>query len=124
MSKTVPSQVVEIIDQCYPKDSIPQSIIPMNGQHCARLGAIISLVDDIPSELITLDGLYYFDLRCSCEAIRTAIEKEKNQDRRDFAAGGSILLLPIKGMSPVILLRNCLVKCPDEFPSHTTSELG
>ena len=129
MPRVVPSQVVETIEKLYytkeggdsewPKD------IPMNQAHCATMGAILSLVQQIPNELITLDAEQFFRFEASRQAIQAAIEKSMGQ-RLDEAGVHPIHLSPIPGLgseNPIRLLHSCLAQCPDEFPSSQTAEL-
>ena len=129
MPRVVPSQVVETIEKLYytkeggdsewPKD------IPMNQAHCATMGAILSLVQQIPNEFITLDAEQFFRFEASRQAIQAAIEKSMGQ-RLDEAGVHPIHLSPIPGLgseNPIRLLHSCLAQCPDEFPSSQTAEL-
>ena len=129
MPRVVPSQVVETIEKLYytkeggdsewPKD------IPMNQAHCATMGAILSLVQQIPNEFITLDAEQIFRFEASRQAIQAAIEKSMGQ-RLDEAGVHPIHLSPIPGLgneNPIRLLHSCLAQCPDEFPSPATAEL-
>ena len=121
MPRVVPSQVVEVIDQVFPnlKDQkdISQDRFSINRDHQNEVAAIVELIDQIPSELIKLDPKDYTALQLAISAIKNTLPTWK---LRDFG------LDRIHGygyLNPVTLIRNALVKCPDEGVSESVSDL-
>ncbi len=118
----VPSQVVEFIKLAYPfavnqKDHNEQVHIHGMDQS-SRLGAIITLINQIPPELITLKGDDYIKFISCIEAIKQALSLWSSGN--DFPIR---TVDPFGFLSPVTHLLRLLEKCPDEFPSPSTNEL-
>jgi hypothetical protein len=115
MPRIVPTQAVELIDQFFPRAQSQDSfLVPF--ADTARLAAVLSFVEQIPSELLTLTGQ---DLSNFAAAL--AIVKRAQQVwslRAD-----NVSLEDIQGVSPIVLLRRALAKCPDEAPAPGTTEL-
>lgn len=126
MPRVVPSQVVIFIDEIFPMFK-PDS--PDRGQwcnlgivDCYRFQGVLDLVDQIPSELITLDNRDYSAFISSVSAIRTVMGNPKS------GGPGTIYveLAPIPEfgkLNPLAIIRDLLSKCPDEFPRESTSLL-
>lgn len=64
MARVVPSQVVELIDKLFSSANFEKKF-SLDYSHTPQLAAIVSLVKQIPPELIALTGNSYvkFDLR-------------------------------------------------------------
>jgi hypothetical protein len=121
MSRVVPSQVVDIIDQLFPdakdqKDT-RQNQFSIDRGHQNEMAAIIELVKQIPSELITLNPKDYTGLQLAITAIRTTIQVWKSRE------WGLDLIRGYGNLNPVTIIRNALSKCPDEGISKSTSDL-
>lgn len=123
MPRVVPSQVVDLIDRMFPwaaqTDQIPGSPLAI-GAVLPRLAAIVQLADQIPGELIILEGDQYSLFVAGLTAIRTAIAAW-------IERGDVISLDPIRGLpdvSPIVLLRRTLALCPDEYPPVGTTGLN
>jgi hypothetical protein len=114
MARVVPSQIVSLIDR--------NRISWEPGVSHASAGvltAIVRLVDELPTELLTISGADYDDLVCGVEAIRNAVAFWHHISTRGFVG-----LTRINEKQPPILIRDALAKCPDQAPSPVTAELS
>lgn len=124
MPRVVPSQVVTLIDKLFPftatqKDT-QESRVHLELADAPRLAAVVELADQIPPELIVLEGDDYAVYTSSLAAIRTSIDTWQ-------ARGGVHPLERLPGfgnLNPVTLLRRALKQCPDEYPAPSTVELA
>jgi hypothetical protein len=83
-----------------------------------KLEAIITLIEQIPDELITLEDQDYTELIASLAAIRSILKRWETHPEQD--------LIPMPGLSslnPVVVIHHALARCPDQFPSPGTAEL-
>jgi len=114
MPRIVPSQVVELIDQMFPraKDSDHQRI--GGGPESA---AIINLAKQIPDGLLTLSGQDLSDY-----FVTLAMIENTDQSRLALQRGLDVPLH--RGFSTIFLLRRALAKCPDEAPAPGTADLA
>lgn len=113
MSRVVPSQVVQLIDQLYSQAVVsPQFNVGAGPQ----LLAIVALARQIPTELLPLDGQDLSDYVVALEYMESA-EKQRLALQR----GTSVV--EYRGSNVVALLRAALAKCPDEAPAPGTTEL-
>ena len=115
MAKVVPSQIVSLINRDPPALASPTRSVSHGS--AAILTAIIRLVDELPTELLTISGNDYDDLVCGVEAIRNAVAFWQH------SRAGRIGLQDFRGRHPLILIRDALEKCPDQAPAAATSEL-
>lgn len=122
MARVVPSQVVELIDQMFPqaKDE-NQKAFSLEIIHLPQLSAIIALIEQIPPELINLNGRYYMELEASMAAIKSSMQCWQGP-------GGSNRfelnkLNGLSNLSPLTLIRRALAGCPDEYPAASTAKL-
>jgi hypothetical protein len=120
MPRVVPSQVVSFIDQVFPWAANQQEHHGVNlvMGNSAELTGLLNLIDEMPGELLTLDGLNYSIYVCSIAAVRNQIDV--------WTARGDVgALVFVHGLpqySPVALIRRALVTCPDQStPSATTA---
>jgi hypothetical protein len=121
MPQTVPSQVVEFIDQVFPfaKNQKEGDGAQLASSHAPTLAAIVNLVNLIPGHLIDLSRSDYTTFVASLEAIRTSLGQWQSR-----GADHALKKVPGLGkLSPVTHLRRCLGKCPDELPSPGTPGL-
>lgn len=121
MPRVVPSQVVTVLDQLFPdaKNQVEGKDLHLFFGHAMALMAIVDLVERIPDELLVLSVQEYSILRVSTAAIRTQVETW--QMRGDIGPLTRVAGLP--ALSPITLIRQCLARCPDEFPAAATTEL-
>lgn len=124
MPRVVPSQVVTLIDKLFPftstQEDTPQARTTLDHNYSNSLAAIVELADQIPPELIALEGENYTAYVSSLAAIRTTIITWQTR-------GGVQPLSTIQGfgnLNPVTLLRRNLKLCPDEFPALSTATLS
>jgi hypothetical protein len=123
MSRVVPSQVVGVIDQIFPfaKDQKDRkdARFPIDKTYQNEMAAIIELVDQIPSELLRLDPDDYVALLLTVTAIKNTIPewKVRNYGLEHIHGYGH------GNLNPVTIIRNALVKCPDEGVAKSTSDL-
>jgi hypothetical protein len=115
MPRTVPSQVVALIDQNFP--NIKSPVFGVNHSTVAVLTAITRLTDAIPTELLTISGEDYSDLVCGVEAIRNSVVFWQQKGEGGIENPG------IRGKNALSLIREALTKCPDQSPSPATEEL-
>lgn len=117
MSKVVPSQVVALIDDIFPNAPSGDEVRPGSG-HSPVLTAIVTLVGDIPNELIQLSGKDYSDFVVGLAGL-------DNMVRSWWERGTGVTpQWKSKNGSFVALVRRTLSKCPDEVPAPSTAELA
>lgn len=118
----MPSQIVEVIDQIFPRardqKDTQQDRFSVNRSDQNELAAIVELFDQIPSELILLDQNEYAALQLAVTAIKNTIPSWK---LRDY---GLDRIHGYGNLNPVTIIRNALSKCPDEGVSSTVSDLA
>lgn len=114
MARTVPSQIVALIDQNPPGAS---ANLPVSHATVGILTAVTRLIDELPVELLTISGVDYSDLVCSVESIRNSVAFWQQKGE------GQIGNLGIRGKNVLVLIREVLAKCPDQAPSPATAEL-
>lgn len=119
MPRVVPSQVVTLIDQLFPWANNLGSGRKLDFHYSGQLASILELVDQIPPELIVLDPDNYTKFVLSVSVIRTAINTTWWRGS-GYKLGG---VPGLGGAHPVVLIRQCLSVCPDEFPAPSTVEL-
>lgn len=115
MPRVVPNQVVELIDQFFTNDRTTTQIRVHIGA-TAHIAAVLAFVREIPSELLTLSGQDLSDYVVALAMIDRV-------QQLWIAGGGHWNLSDRRGVSPIVLLRRALAKCPDEVPSPDTAEL-
>jgi hypothetical protein len=115
MPRVVPSQVVALIDQIWPKSQTDPDF-PVYPASAGVLSAIVRLTNEIPSELLTIEAEDYTDLVHGLEELANAVN-------RWLQRGGNDPPARIRGRSPVSIIRGVLAECPDESPSPNTATL-
>jgi hypothetical protein len=113
MTSVLPSEVVSFILQQFPGDTHGR----MTAHQAPALAAIVRLVDQIPQELLLISGDDLIDLVSGTEGLRHMVALFENRGNTDAPQGGP------RG-DPIVLIRNALKKCPDQWPSSETAELG
>jgi integrase len=115
MPRVVPSQVVSLIDSIG-DFSGPMDRRNMEQADAAELSALVTLIDEIPGELLTLDHQRYKALLSGKARVLATIEsRDRAQRLGPFV--DPILYAAISG------IRDALSGCPDQAPAPTTSEL-
>jgi hypothetical protein len=115
LPKVIPSQVVALIESVYPAIKAHSNMQVYSGD-AAVLAAIINLVDDIPEELLTISGEDYSNFVLALQSMGAAVNRWTQR-------GGDDPPRTIKSMSPVVIVRETLLKCPDANPSRASSAL-
>lgn len=117
MSKVVPSQVISFIDEVLPAAQ-NNPTMRLGGDRASDLAGILSLVRDIPPELIQLSGADYTDFIVGVSGLEYMIRTWESR------GAGVNATQKIRGAHPVVLIRRTIAKCPDESPSPATVELA
>jgi hypothetical protein len=120
MSRVVPSQIVEVIDKMFPRfrDQEPNDKRSLTANHRSSLAAVSFLVEQLPDELIVLEGDSYIEFAASIAAIRQIQETWKTDQTRTLEAAYGL-----RQLNPIKLLRDALSKCPNEVPAQGTASL-
>jgi hypothetical protein len=113
MPRVVPSQIVELIDQLYPQAKEGTRVDARTGP---TLAAIAAAAKAIPPELLTLTGGDLSDYI----VVLAMIDMSQKQS---LAIERPLNVPEHRGISPIVLLRQALAKCPDETPAPGTTEL-
>jgi hypothetical protein len=79
--------------------------------------AIARLIDELPTELLTISGEDYSDLVCGVESIRNSVTYWQHKGVGQIGNSG------IRGKNTLLVIRDALAKCPDQIPSPATAEL-
>jgi hypothetical protein len=119
MPRVIPSQLVAIIDKIFPNPEQKTKPFVLGIDRAYQLAAIVDMADKIPSELVSIEGENYINYILSLASIRSAVNTWQS-----YGQGPD--LHPISGLpnlNPVIILRNALSFCPDNFPAKGTTEL-
>lgn len=116
MARIVPSQVIAYISQMIPEPTWDN----LGPGQAGELAGLLSLIDKIPEELLSMDSASYSDFIQAVSSIR---EQFKIWD-----SGRNPPLNLTKGrgarMNAVACVRESLSKCPDEAPAPATTELA
>ncbi len=123
MPRVVPSQVVEFIEHFFPfaanERKSRNQVLGIGPREASGLTAIIDLVQQIPHQLIVLEGSRYAALITGLAAIQNAVSHWQAQGRSELS-----YLDVFNNLSPVYLIRTALSDCPDEFPPPGIVELN
>ena len=118
MSRVMPSQVVETIDEMFPHAGMGRPYGVFTYVESSKFLGILNLVKEIPSELINLCSADYAELILATSAIEAQLEIWKSNhevvSKMKQANGGD----------PITVIRRVLAKCPDEYPPQSTTELS
>jgi len=115
MARVMPSQVVQTIDELFPHAAKNVRGTPLSG-HSASLLGVLTLLKDVPEELIALPSADYADLTLAQSTIEDMLAH--------WRARGVVDTPPqVNGFDAITVIRRALAKCPDEYPPPTTSEL-
>lgn len=119
MPRVVPSQVVAFIASI--PGYKPKEVTRMNGLGHPPLSATLALAQQIPQELLTVDGPTYAMFIYAQEQIKEILDVwSANQ-----TAGHSLNEFQFEpSRNPLTRLSDVLAKCPDQSPAPSTSELA
>jgi hypothetical protein len=118
MSNVMPSQVIQTIDELFPHAKSGGGDGPLEpDSHGTQLRGILSLIKAIPDNLLALSPSDYAEFALATSTVETHLE-------RWVVQGGVVGRIPnVKGRDVVTVLRHVLVKCSDEHPPASTTEL-
>lgn len=119
MSYVLPSQAVLQIDRVFPEAKANSQNFALSSGHSAYVTVIVALVDQIPPELITLEGEDLAAYTASLAILKQALQIWRTH-MGTFNIGARV---PGFDMNVLALLRAALVKCPDEAPAKGTVDL-
>ena len=119
MPRVVPSQVVRFIDSMPLREF--NGLVSLNSVGPALLSGLLDLVDEVPEELLTMDSDAYSYVICAKAEIKAVLatwtaNRTAGHQLQSFQYNSS--------KSPLELLHDAFVKCPDESPAPGTSELS
>jgi hypothetical protein len=118
MPRVVPSQIVAFIDEKFSFARTRQQY-NVDTQFKGTVDALQRLVDELPDELLLLDGTGYNQFRLSVSTIKSTLEFEAWNTRGHLAQ-----FYDRKLGDAISDLRACLEPLPDEAPSPSTAELA
>jgi hypothetical protein len=119
MPRVVPSQVVQFIVSI--PGFNPMEQMRMNGLGQPALSSTLRLVEQIPQDLLTMDGPTYAMFIYAQEQLREVLQtwranQTAGHSLREFQFGSD--------RNPLVRLRDALARCPDQSPTPSTSELS
>jgi hypothetical protein len=115
MPRTVPSQIVDFINQNIPDRN--STVLAVNHTTVGALVAVTRLIDEVPAELLTISGEDYSNLVTGVESIRNSVAFWHRQGIAQVGNQG------IKGKNTLLVIRDVLAKCDDQTPSPATPDL-
>jgi hypothetical protein len=108
MPRIVPSQVVDLIDRLFPwaKEQRVGDVHshPLNRENSGQLAAIVTMVEQVPAEFLTIEGEGYAELLGSLAAIKDRFTTWQSRDYTLHHISG------FPTLSPVTLIRRALVQ--------------
>src|SRR4051812_48726093 len=113
MTRIVPGQVVEVIDKFFHGGSLGTANLGLD--RIVQLHGIVSLIRQIPNELLAVDAASFSDLTIALSAIEVSYSRWLNLSQ-------AMVVVPI-GEDAIITIRRVLEKCPDEAPPAGTADL-
>jgi hypothetical protein len=120
MTRVVPSQAVATIEQLFPGSRDSASRATYSFGNAGALRGIVDLIRQIPQELLILPADQYADLVITLGAIEHHLLTWASRDAGRF---NSIILQNVNGRDPLVLIRQALLECPDEYPPPSTADL-
>jgi hypothetical protein len=114
MARVMPSQVVQTIDALFPH-AAKNVRTPLSGPSPSLFG-LLTLLKDVPQELIALPSADYADLILAQSTIEDMLAHWRARGAVDTPPG-------VNGFDAITVIRRALAKCPDEYPPPTTTEL-
>ncbi len=122
MPEVVPSQIVEYIDLRFPRareEADSGQAFQLGSNQAGVVGALLTLVAELPDNLLTVDGERYAEFQESVAELRSALalwERGEIRYRVDSVAGGRL--------NPTTVIRKILAACPDEAVRPSTTALA
>jgi hypothetical protein len=120
MPRVVPSQVIDLIDKLFPDAQAvtPNKNFSISRENSVPIAAILRLVEQLPPESLTVGPRQFTEFQASVAALQMLIEDWK---LRDF---GFAHVRGLRQLNPVVLIRQALAECPDDFPALGTNGLN
>lgn len=122
MPRVVPSEVREFMVACFEwlgPERTDESVVlgPEARDHAA---ALLTMIDQVPSELLRLSGRAYAEFVLAVEQMRHAVEYWHHE------MSGHKVSTPSAsgGRHPLAVIRDALAQCPDTVPSPDVAELA
>ncbi len=116
MVRVMPSQVVQTIDELFSHAVKNERGAQLMG-NSAKLFGVLSLLKDVPEELIALSPTDYAELVLAQSTIEDTLAY--------WRAGTPVGHVPhVDGFDVITVIRRALAKCPDEYPPSTTTDLS
>ena len=115
MARVVPSQVVQTIDDWFPRAKNNEQHVVLAGVR-APLAGMLNLLKVVPDELIVLAPADYAELILAKSAIEEYLARTTARDDHGILAW-------VNNFDVATVIRRILTKCPDEYPPPTTTEL-
>jgi hypothetical protein len=116
MTRIMPSQVVQTIDDLFSHAAKNQRDAQLSAGHSSQLLGIMNLLKGVPDELISLTSADYSELILA----ESTIEEHLAIWRVRGNVGN---MAHVKGFDAITVIRRALAKCPDEYPPSATTEL-
>jgi hypothetical protein len=117
MPRVVPSDVVDFIDQLWPR--LDENDISKS--ESGEIAGLLDLTERIPEELLHIDSRAYAEFVCAQAHIRTKLAAWTNNPKEPDWLGH---MTGIGKQRPVNVIRKVLVKCPDSHPGPGIAELA
>jgi ribosomal protein L30E len=121
MKQVMPSQVVKTIDALFSHAEkgvgSGQFGQLQASSHGPQLLAIVSLIEEIPPELLSFSAEDYAELVHAVSAIKSHLAMWTSQ------AGNQKFVPAVGGRDAVTVIRRVLAICPDEYPPPSTTTL-
>lgn len=123
MSRVVPSQAVELIDSIFPQATqkgVSGDALWIASGQSEKVAVIVAVVEQIPSDLLTLGGEDYVAFASGLTTLKHALEMWPTR-------GSQLEIRSTPGfgnLSPITLIRRTLAKCADTAPVVSTAELA
>ncbi len=118
MKRVMPSQVVQTIDELFPHAAKGVGVVQLEAaNHGPQLLGIVSLIEEIPPELLSFSAADYAQLVLAVSAIKSHLTMWS-------ATGGKQRTMPpVNGRDAVTVIRRALADCPDAYPPPSTTTL-
>ena len=116
MPRTVPSQIVALIDEHFPDAEAAPNFNVANDK-APTLTAIVQLVRDVPEELLQISGSDYSDLVLGVSRLEYMAKFWLARGNRPFPQNVR------RNVHALSIVRQALCKCPDQAPSPETTGL-
>jgi hypothetical protein len=116
MTRIMPSQLVQTIDDLFPHAAKNTPGATLQVGHSSQLLGILNLLNDVPDELIILPPADYSELVLAKSTIEDHLAHWRTRGNVGDMANE-------KGVDAVTVIRRSLAKCLDEYPPSATADL-